>query len=80
MDNHERRLGAKHRMTGDKGAAASFIANRIGTIFRFDFQHGPGPNVSQVDAALNLGLDNVTVHAVAEVRARVKKLRLREVR
>lgn len=67
-------------MPGNKGTAAPFIADRIGTIFRFHFQHSPRLNVAQVDSALNLGLDDVTVHAVAQVRARLKKLRLREVR
>ena len=80
MNRHQSRLWTEHRVAGDEGSAATFVADRVGAIFGFHFEHGTGQNVAEVDPTLDFGLHDVPIHRIAEVWARLKKPRLRHVR
>jgi len=80
MNRDQGRLGTKHRMAGNQGSAASFIADGVSAVFGLHLEDRAGQDIPKVDSTLDFGPYDVAIYRIAEVRARFKQLRLWKVR
>jgi hypothetical protein len=56
-------------MSRNQSLPQTLIPNGVRAILGFHFQNRPGPNIAQVNAAFDLGLHNIVIDRIAQVRA-----------
>ena len=67
VDRHRGRLRAKHRMSGNQSLAQTLVADGVRSVLRLDFQHRSWRYITQMHTSLNLRLNDVPVHGIAEM-------------
>ena len=68
-----RGLGAEHGVAGDPGFVPALADDGVDPILGFDLKHCAGREVMQMDAAFDLGLNQLAVDVVAQVGVRRKE-------
>lgn len=65
-------LGAKLRVTGDKGVTAAEQDGGVAVVHGLDFENCVGREVVEEDSAFDFRLDDAAVHFVSQIWVRVK--------
>src|SRR5271156_7091934 len=69
-DSHLHRMRTILRVSGDQRRTLAENKRRVEVVLRPNMQHGVRRQTFQEHASLDLGLDNIPIHFVAEIRMR----------